>query len=94
LEVTIENSLNISGMQPLESENPMHTLIFARDGLKCHDQVEFEYYIHPYLNAQWVKATMCAYCAGAYGHEGFVDEHLRGEVEEFARLAAVKMLFP
>ena len=79
LEVASENPLYICGMQPLEPDHPMHKLIIARDGLECHDPVEFEYYNHPYHNAEWFKATMCAYCAGSSGHEGFIDEHLRGE---------------
>ena len=79
LEAAMESDLYICGMQPLEPDNPMHKQIIARDGLECHDPVEFEYYNHPYHNAEWFKATMCAYCAGSSGHEGFIDEHLRGE---------------
>jgi len=64
LEATMENDVYICGMQPLEPDNPMHRLIIARDGLECNDLFKFEYYTHPYLNAEWFKATMCAYCAG------------------------------
>ena len=77
LEAASENPLYVCGMQPLEPDNPMHKLIIARDGLECHDPMEFEYYNHPYHNAEWFKASMCAYCAGTSGHEGFVDEILR-----------------
>ncbi len=55
----------------------MHKLIIARDGLECHDHVEFDYYTHPYQNAEWFKAAMCAYCASSSGLDGFVDAPLR-----------------
>jgi hypothetical protein len=42
LETASENNRYICGMQPLEPDNPMHKLIIARDGLECHDLVEFE----------------------------------------------------
>ena len=42
LEAASENPLYVCGMQPLEPDNPMHKLIIARDGLECHDLVEFE----------------------------------------------------
>ena len=79
LEVAMGNPIYICGMQPLEPDNPMHKLIISRDGLECHDHVEFDYYSHPYHNAEWFKATICAYCAGSSGHDGVVDEHLREE---------------
>jgi hypothetical protein len=63
MEAAIENPLYICGVQPLELANLMHTIIIARDGFKCHDHGEFEYYIHPFQNANWLKADMCAYCA-------------------------------
>ncbi len=97
LEAAMESDLNTCGMQPLEPNNPMHTQIIARDGLKCYDPVEFEYYNHPYHNAEWFKAAMCAYCAGSSGHEGFIDEHLRGSGSPCfpcVKLAALKELFP
>jgi hypothetical protein len=66
-------------MQPLEPDNSMHKLTIALDGLECHGQVEFDYYIHPYHNAEWFKASMCVYCAGTSGHEGFVVNILRDQ---------------
>jgi hypothetical protein len=77
MEAAIENPLYICGMQPLEPDNLMHTIIIARDGLECHDHVEFDYYTHPYQNAEWFKAAMCAYCASSSGLDGFVDAPLR-----------------
>ncbi len=52
LEVAMGDLVYNCGMQPLELDNPMHKLIIARDDLKCHDHVEFNYYSHPYYNAE------------------------------------------
>ena len=74
-----ENELYICGMQPLDPDNPMHGVIIARNGLECHDHVEFEYFSQPYQNAAWYNAKLCAYCAGTSGLDGFVDEELAVE---------------
>ena len=71
------NPIYICGLHPLEHGNPVHKLIIAQDCLECDDHVEFDYYSHPYHNAELFKATICAYCASSFGHDGFVDEHLR-----------------
>ena len=52
LEATIENPLYICSMQPLEPGHLMHKIIISRDGLECPDHVEFDYYTHPYHNAE------------------------------------------
>ena len=45
-------------MQSLELDNPMHIVIIARDGLDCHDHVEFDYYTHTYHNTEWFKKSL------------------------------------
>ena len=57
----------------------MHKLIIAHDRIEYPDRVEFDYYSHPYHNAEWFKSTIYAYCTGSFGHDRFVDEHLREE---------------
>jgi hypothetical protein len=52
LEAASEKPLYICGMRPLEPDKPVRKLIISRDGLECHDPVEFEYYTHPYHNAK------------------------------------------
>ena len=59
-DATMDNNHYVCGMQPLEPYNPIYSLDIARDGLECHDTIEFEFYIHPYNNAEWFKAVMCA----------------------------------
>jgi hypothetical protein len=56
LKAAMENDIYICWMQPLEPDNPLHKLNIARDGLECNEPVEFEYYTHPYHNAEWFKA--------------------------------------
>jgi hypothetical protein len=65
MEAAIENPLHICGMQPLEPDNLKHIIIIARDGLECHDHVEFDYYTYFYQNEEWYKAAMCAYCVSS-----------------------------
>ena len=66
-------------MQPLDPDNLMYGVITARSGIECHDHVEFEYFGIPVQTAAWFDANLCAYCAGASGLSGFVDEELREE---------------
>ncbi len=64
------------GMQPFDADEPMHGVIVTREGLECHDAIEFEYYSNPKLAMSWFRADLCAYCAGSSGANGFVDEEL------------------
>ena len=93
-----ENELYICGMQPLDPDNPMHGVIIARNGLECHDHVEFEYFSQPYQNAAWYNAKLCAYCAGTSGLA--MDLWTRnslwsgGRCFLCARLSVIMVLFP
>ncbi len=54
----------------------MYGVTVTREGLECHNAVEFEYYNNPKLAVSWFRADLCAYCAGSSGANGFVDDEL------------------
>jgi len=63
-------------MQPFDADDMMHGMIFARDGLECHQLIEFEYYNNPKMAVSLFNPIMCAYCAGSSIADGVVDAEL------------------
>ncbi len=66
----------VCGMHPFDADDLMYGVILAREGLECHHHVEFEYYNNPKILTSSFNAKVCAYCAGSFGADGFVDEEL------------------
>ena len=75
LEEAQESDLFVCGMNPFDVDDLMHGMIVTRDGLECYYPMEFEYYKLK-LFAPWFKSNLCAYCAGASGSDGLIDEDL------------------
>ena len=65
-------------MQPFDADDPMHGVVITRNGLECHQPMEFNYY-QAKVVAAWFNANLCAYWAGSSGTEGYVDECLTRE---------------
>jgi len=75
LEEAQESDLLVCGMQLFDADDLMHGVIVTRDGLESYHPMEFEYYNFRIV-ASCFNANLCAYCAGASGSEGLVDEDL------------------
>jgi len=53
-------------------------VIVAREGLECHYYIEFEYYNNTKILTSGIfNSKLCAYCAGASGADGIIDEQSR-----------------
>ena len=80
LSVAQENEHFLCGMQPFDSDHPLHGVIIARDSLECHDPVEFDYYnSNKHQEQPWYEPNLCAYCANTSGDEGILDKNLLKE---------------
>ena len=74
LEEVQESDIFVGGMQPFDVDDLMHGAIVTRNGLlECYHPMEFEYYNFNIV-ASWFNANLCAYCAGASGSDGLIDE--------------------
>jgi hypothetical protein len=68
----------VCGMQAFDVDDLMYGVIVARDGLECHHHIEFEYYNNTkILTSDIFNSKLRAYCAGASGADGIIDEQLR-----------------
>jgi len=74
-----ENEIYVCGMHSFDADDPMHGVIINRNGLECHQPMEFDYY-QAKVVATWSNANLCAdYCAGSSGAKEYVDERLTQE---------------
>ena len=70
------NQYYVCEMQPFDVDGLMSGVIVARKGLEYPHDIEFEYYNNPKISTSIFNANLCAYCAGASGANGIIDEHL------------------
>jgi hypothetical protein len=68
-----ENEIYVCGMQTFDALDTMHGVIITRNGLECHQPMEFDYY-QAKVVAAWFNDHLCAYCAGSPRTEGYIDE--------------------
>ena len=58
-----------------DDDDLMHGVIITRKGLECSEPMEYDYYAAK-VAAFWFNANLCAYRAGAFGVERFLDVDL------------------